>query len=132
MRAHEICIAFDDRLVETHMLKPYEVRVRATYDLIASILDDIRAHPGELRRAVEAADRNIVARAAQPGASLPILFATSEKSVPLTLKGFAFTQTKSEISGDIWTQYDPSKPKDYQVPNWRDLVVTQSAALPAA
>jgi len=132
MRAHEICIAFDDRLVETHMLKPYEVRVRATYDLIASILDDIRAHPGELRRAVKAADRNIVARAAQPGASLAILFATSEKSVPLTLKGFAFTQTKSEISGDIWTQYDPSKPKDYQVPNWRDLVVTQSAALPAA
>lgn len=119
-------------LVETHMLKPYEVRVRVTYDLIAAILDDVRTHPGELRRAVEAADRNTIARAAQPGASLPILFATSEKSVPLTLKGFAFTQTKSDISGDIWTQYDPSKPKDYVVPNRRDLVATQSAALPTA
>jgi murein tripeptide amidase MpaA len=119
-------------LVETHMLKPYDVRVRATYDLIAAILDDFRTHPGELRRAVEAADRNTIARAAQPGASLPIQFATSDKSVPFTLKGVAFTQTKSEISGDTWTQYDPAKPKDYVIPNWRDLVVKQSAALPVA
>ena len=119
-------------LVETHMLKPYEVRVRVTYDLVAAILDDIRTHPGELRRAVEAADRNTIARAAQPDPTLPILFAAGDKSVPLTLKGFAFTQTKSDISGDIWTQYDPSKPKDYTIPNWRDLVVRESAAIPAA
>lgn len=119
-------------LVETHMLKPYEVRVRATYDLIAAILEDIRTHPGELRRAVEAADRNTIARAARPDAALPILFAPSEKSVPLTLKGYAFTQTKSDISGDLWTQYDPSRPKDYVVPYWRDLVATKSATLPAA
>jgi len=119
-------------LVETHMLKPYEVRVRVTYDLVAAILDDIRTHPSELRRAVEAADRNTIARAAQPDATLPILFAAGDKSVPLTLKGFAFTQTKSDISGDIWTQYDPSKPKDYTIPNWRDLVVRESATVPAA
>jgi murein tripeptide amidase MpaA len=119
-------------LVETHMLKPYEVRVRVTYDLVAAILDDIRAHPGELRRAVEAADRNTIARANQPGATLPILFAAGDKPVAMTLKGFDFTQTKSEISGDIWTQYDPTRPKDYTIPNWRDLVVAKSATLPVA
>jgi len=119
-------------LVETHMLKPYEVRVRVTYDLVAAILDDIRAHPGELRRVVEAADRNTIARANQPGATLPILFAAGGKPVATTLKGFDFTQTKSEISGDIWTQYDPTRPKDYTIPNWRDLVVAKSATLPAA
>jgi len=119
-------------LVETHMLKPYEVRVRVTYDLVAAILDDIRAHPGELRRVVEAADRNTIARANQPGATLPILFAAGDKPVAMILKGFDFTQTKSEISGDIWTQYDPARPKDYSIPNWRDLVVAKSATLPAA
>jgi len=119
-------------LVETHMLKPYEVRVRVTYDLVAAILDDIRAHPGELRRVVEAADRNTIARANQSGATLPILFAAGGKPVAMILKGFDFTQTKSEISGDIWTQYDPARPKDYSIPNWRDLVVAKSATLPAA
>jgi hypothetical protein len=119
-------------LVETHMLKPYEVRVRATYDLIVSILDEFRAHPGELRRAVEAADRATIARAALTGASLPIVFGQSGQSVPFALKGVAFTQTKSDISGDVWTQYDPAKPRDYEIPNWRDLVAKQSADLPAA
>nr|WP_026293448.1 M14 family metallopeptidase [Rudaea cellulosilytica] len=119
-------------LVETHMLKPYEVRVRVIYDLVTAILDDIRAHPGELRRVVEAADRNTIARANQPDATLPILFAAGDKPVAMILKGFDFTQTKSEISGDIWTQYDPARPKDYSIPNWRDLVVAKSAMLPVA
>ncbi len=119
-------------LVETHMLKSYATRVRATYDLLAAILDDFRTHPGVLRRAVEQADRNTIARAAQAGASLPILFAASDKSVPFQLKGVAFTQEKSAISGDIWTHYDPAKPKDFEIPYWRDLIVKESAALPAA
>ncbi len=119
-------------LVETHMLKSYATRVRATYDLIALILDELRAHPGELRKATAAADQHTIARAAQAEASLPILFAVTDKPETLTLKGFAFTQTHSDISGDTWTHYDPSKPKTYEVPNWRDLVVTARADVPAA
>jgi murein tripeptide amidase MpaA len=119
-------------LVETHMLKSYERRVRVTYDLIAAILDDLRTHPGELHTAVEAADRNTIARATQPAATLPILFAPSEKSVLFKLAGVAFTQTHSDISGDLWTQYDPAKPKTFEIPYWRDLTVAESAQLPAA
>ncbi len=113
-------------LVETHMLKSYATRVRATYDLIVLILDELRAHPGELRKATAAADQHVIARAAQADASLPILFAVTEKPETLMLKGFAFTQTHSDISGDVWTQYDPSKAKTFEVPNWRDLVVMAS------
>jgi len=119
-------------LVETHMLKSYETRVRATYDLIALILDELRTHPGELRKATTAADQRVVARAAQADASLPIRFAVTDKPETFTLKGFAFTRTPSDISGDMWTQYDPSKPRTYEIPNWRDLVVTTRAELPAA
>jgi zinc carboxypeptidase len=119
-------------LVETHMLKSYATRVRATYDLIVLILDELRMHPGELRKATTAADQHTIARAGQTEASLPILFAVTDKPQTLALKGFAFTQTHSDISGDTWTHYDPSKPMTYEVPNWRDLVVTASADVPAA
>src|SRR6185437_12506266 len=59
-------------LVETHMLKPYAVRVRATYDLVVATLDYVNAHAGSLRKAVTEADADTVAHAA--GRELPILF----------------------------------------------------------
>jgi Zinc carboxypeptidase len=119
-------------LVETHMLKPYATRVRATYDLVAQILQYLNAHPQSLRDAVTKADRNLVERAEHAGVSMPIAFATSEKSEPFTLKGVAFTQTHSDISGDTWAQYQPSQHKTFQIPFWRDLVATRSVTLPAA
>jgi len=119
-------------LVETHMLKSYEIRVRATYDLVALILADFEAHPGELRKATTQADGNTIARASQASASLPIVFDLTDKPVKLVIKGVAFTQMRSDVSGDAWVQYDPTKPKTFEVPYWRDFVVRESAALPAA
>jgi hypothetical protein len=119
-------------LVETHMLKPYATRVQATYDLLVQILDYLRTDAHSLRDAVGAADRNTIARAAQAGAKLPILFKTAEKPDTFALKGVAFSQTHSDISGDIWTQYDPDTPKHFDIPNWRDLVATENVGLPAA
>jgi len=117
-------------LVETHMLKSYEVRVRVTYDLLVGILEDFRAHPGELRKAVAGADANTIAR--KEGTPFPLLFQTGDKPVPFALKGVTFTQTHSDISGDIWTRYDPLQPKDYTIPFWRDLIATKHVPLPAA
>jgi Zinc carboxypeptidase len=119
-------------LVETHMLKPYATRVHATYDLIALILDYLNAHPADLRHAVTGADRNTVERAAQAEATLPIVFKTTDAAVSFTLKAVEFSQAHSDISGDMWTRYEPSKPKTFQIPFWRDLVATASAHLPAA
>jgi Zinc carboxypeptidase len=119
-------------LVETHMLKSYEVRVRVTYDLIVEILEEFRTHPGELRKAVEIADRDTIARAAKGNVELPIAFKTTDKPETYALKGVASTQTHSEISNDLWTQYDPTKHKTIDVPFWRDLVPTKSVTLPAA
>jgi hypothetical protein len=118
-------------LVETHMLKSYEVRVRATYDLIVATLAYVNLHPGTLRKAVLQADADTVARA-KDRAELPIVFKTTDKPVSLTLKGYAFTQQKSEISGDTSVSYDPHAPKTYEVPFYRDLIATESVRLPAA
>ena len=117
-------------LVETHMLKSYETRVRATYDLVVATLEYINAHAGTLRKAVTQADANTVAHA--DGRELPLLYKTTDKPVAFTLKGYAFTHEASDLSGDTWVTYDPRTPKTYEIPFYRDLVVTGSARLPAA
>ena len=120
-------------LVETHMLKPYATRVRATYDLVVATLEHVGRDASALRRAVATADARTQAGAAGAGdAQLPVAFATSKQSVPFELKGYAFTHTTSDISGDTWVSYDPQSPKTYTVPFFRDLVATESVRVPAA
>jgi hypothetical protein len=119
-------------LVETHMLKSYATRVRATYDLVVATLDHFNHHAGELRKAVAKADADTIARARTVDAQLPIAFKTSTQSTPFALKGYAFSQATSAISGDVWVTYDPEKPKTYSVPFFRDLVASESVRLPAA
>ncbi len=119
-------------LVETHMLKPYEVRVRATYDLLVELLRELDTRPGELCRAVDIADRETVASAGAPDAELPLALGTTKHQEPFELRGYAFTQTPSEISGDVWTQYDPARPMTATVPFYRQLEVRESVTRPAA
>ena len=116
-------------LVETHMLKSYEVRVRATYDLVNATLAYVNAHPGTLRSAVTKADADTIARA---GNELPIAFKTTDKPETFALKGYAFSQQKSDVSGDTWVTYDPRAPKTYEISFYRALVATESVRLPAA
>jgi zinc carboxypeptidase len=116
-------------LVETHMLKSYEVRVRATYDLLVATLKYINAHPGSLRAAVTKADADTVAHA---GAEIPVAFKTTDEPITFRLDGYAFSEQKSDVSGDTWVTYDPKTPKTYEIPFYRDLVPTASIKLPAA
>jgi hypothetical protein len=117
-------------LVETHMLKPYDNRVHSTYDLVVSILDEFRTHPGELRKAVEKADADTIARKA--GAEFAIAFKTTDQPIQYPLKAVDYTQTHSEISNDTWIHYDPAKPKTIEVPFWQALQPTKQISMPEA
>ncbi|MCC6560182.1 MAG: M14 family metallopeptidase [Xanthomonadales bacterium] len=119
-------------LLETHMLKSYPVRVRATYDVITAILDDIAAHPGELRAATRQVDVDTAVRAANPEAEYPIQLANAGIAEDFAFKGFEWTITQSEVSGDRWIRYDPRKPKTFTVPFYRQVKVAQSVSPPAA
>lgn len=119
-------------LIETHMLKPYAVRVRATYDLVRQLLAQIDAAPAPLIATNAAADARVIARAGQPGAHVPITFKPSPASTPFELKGYAFTLTHSDISGADWIRYDPHTPRTYRIPNWNELLPDISIAPPAA
>ena len=119
-------------LVETHMLKSYPVRVRATYDLLAAVLDEIAAHQGALRAAVKQADAETVARAGRADASYPIQMANAGRAEDFVFKAYDWTVVESEVSGATWIRYDPTKPKTITVPFLRDLRVAQSVNVPAA
>lgn len=119
-------------LVETHMLKSYESRVKATSDLLVEVLAEVNARPEALRSAVARADRETIARIDDTTARVPLVFSTAAKPEEFQLKGYAYTQTASEISGDVWTQYDRKQPKVFEIPFWRQLEATVSVAPPAA
>lgn len=118
-------------LLETHMLKSYRTRVIATYDLLLSLLERLAAKPGELRAAVVRADAD-AAKLAANATPVPLNFSLSKTSVPFSLQGYVYTNTKSDVSGADWTRYDPRRKKTYTIPNYRDLDVVESVAPPAA
>ncbi|MET0936252.1 MAG: M14 family metallopeptidase, partial [Luteibacter sp.] len=119
-------------LIETHMLKSYEIRVRATYDVVRSVLDVVNADPSALVNASKSADAWATALSSMSGATLPVTFRQDPTPTPFTLKGYVFTQTKSDVSGDIWVQYQPGKDRNYDIQNWNGLLPDVSASIPAA
>jgi Zinc carboxypeptidase len=119
-------------LIETHMLKSYAVRVQATYDLVALLLDYAGRHGADLIKANAQADTATIARASDPAAQVPINFKADPVASDFTLKGFAYTVTHSEISGGSWIRYDPKTPKTYIIPNANGLLPDIIIAPPAA
>jgi len=119
-------------LIETHMLKTYENRVQATVDLVELMLEQINRHPAALLAATAKADADVVARAHDVQAIVPLTFKPDPTPTPFELKGYAFTLTHSDISNSDWIQYDPSKPKTYAIENWNGLLPDLSITPPAA
>ncbi|MBB3227369.1 hypothetical protein FHW69_001992 [Luteibacter sp. Sphag1AF] len=114
-------------LIETHMLKPYKVRVDATYDVVRTVLDYVSAQPDALLQASRLADDW-----AATLTTVPVTYKASPEATPFVLKGVAFTQEHSDISGDTWVRYDPKIKKDYPIQSFNALLPDQSINVPAA
>ena len=111
-------------LVETHMLKPYETRVRATYDLMVALLEELNDHPDELTRAVAASESLVAAAARSPRAEdrrIALTTRTTDKSTPFAFKGVARRLEMSDISGALVPRYTGA-PWDTIIPIFRDLL----------
>ncbi len=120
-------------LVETHMLKPYENRVRGTYDLLVALLEEINAHPRELTDAVAAAEAEVVARGRESDpARREVVLATktSDRSLPFPFKGVATKLEVSDIAGGPVPRYG-NTPWDTVVPLYRDILPTLTVRQPA-
>ncbi|MGH9867316.1 MAG: M14 family metallopeptidase [Candidatus Polarisedimenticolia bacterium] len=113
-------------LIETHMLKSYENRVRGTYDTMRAWLREVNRDPEALRRAVKRADE----LAAGPGpVGLSYKIAPGERSE--TYDGVAFRREPSEVSGAMRIVYG-SDPLETTVVRHGEVVPDVQVDKPAA
>lgn len=120
-------------LVETHMLKPYGARVKATYDLLLSVLEEIHSNPRALVQAVRGAEAEASARATAKDASKRMqVLATSvgERAVPFAWKGVETRWEYSDITGSRVPRYG-STPWDTTVTMYREILPALSVRVPA-
>ena len=109
-------------LVETHMLKPYGTRVKATYDLMVATLEELRARPRELTRAVEQAEAEAIRRPAardSAGRALVLTSKGTDRSVPYEFKGYAWKREWSDLTGS-WVPRYSTTPWDTILPLYRE------------
>lgn len=121
-------------LVETHSWKPYDHRVKVSVDTIIGLAQSVDRHGANWLTLANAAD---AAATHLGGKRLTLDYAsswreTSKAGQPLAeretsggtlidFKGYAYTRTPSEFSGELVTKYDPRTPQVWRVP-LRDTV----------
>jgi len=111
-------------LVETHMLKPYATRVRATYDFVVALLEEIGARPRALKRAVAAAEAEAVARGRAAGpAKREVVLSTrvGARRDSLEFKGWATRWEPSDVTGAPVPRYT-AEPWDSLVPYYHEAL----------
>jgi len=117
-------------LIEAHMLKPYQERVDATYQMLLQTLVILNEEHLQLQQAI--------AQAASQTASdtfrrvpLPLDFEVTEDSVTVDFLGYEYDVVESEISGGDWFRYS-DRPMVYKVPFFNRQRVSVEAELPEA
>ena len=113
---------------ETHMLKPYPQRVKATYDLMQSFIDFTSLNSTRIRQLRQEA------RAAQMvQTSFPLLWKLDRtRSQEILFKGYTAGRKTSEVSGLPRLFYDREKPYEIRVPFYNAYVDTVSVTKPKA
>jgi hypothetical protein len=113
---------------ETHMLKPYPQRVKATYALMQSFIEFTSKNSAQITAL--RAEQKAAQKAQQ---TFPIAWKLDRsRSKEITYKGYASGRKASEVSGLPRLYYDRSKPYDVKVPFYNYYVDTLSVQKPVA
>ncbi|MES2320617.1 MAG: M14 family metallopeptidase [Pseudomonadota bacterium] len=116
-------------LVETHAWKDYPTRVRITRNTVVSVLAQVAEHGTDWMKAGAQAD----ARASKLGGELvPLNYKTTDKARMIDFRGYAYTRTPSEVSGQLMTRYDETRPQVWTVPLRDEIVPDVQARAPLA
>ncbi len=118
------CIGF---VPETHMLKPYNDRVWATYDLMVTIINQCSKDAAEIIRLHKEADE-----AVKTQTSFPLKWELdTTKYDMIDFKGYESTHLISKISGLPVLSYDQTKPYDKKIRFYNTYVPTLTVNKPA-
>lgn len=119
------CFAF---VPETHILKTYEQRVKATYALEECFIRFTSANSARIK-----ALRDDARQAAKTQAVFPIAWALDKsQSATVTFKGYEAGHQPSAVSGLPRLYYDRSKPFDKKVPFYNTYQVKTTVTKPLA
>jgi hypothetical protein len=113
---------------ETHMLKPFEPRVRSTYDLLLTYLETVAAQAPALLAARAAADQALATQT-----QFPLAWEVEDKpTTTVQFKGYEAGHKPSAVSGQPRLYYDRTRPYTRPVPYYNTARATATAAAPMA
>ena len=119
-------------LVENHIYKPYEQRVKATYELLRICGQIVNADYANLKKSIALSDE-IVASSAFRTAPLTLKYKVSRTdSVMVDFKTWGKKTVKSDLSGADWTTFDYNNPITISTGYYSTPEVVQSVQLPDA
>ncbi|MFI5203491.1 MAG: M14 family metallopeptidase [Flavobacteriales bacterium] len=112
--------------VETHMLKPFDQRVKATYDGLVSMLDISATHAENIYKTKTEAD--IHTSKLNDLALNYQIDTTRVKKIPF--KGFLYSYPVSTVTGLPILKYDVSKPITWQIPFYENCTASHHVSKP--
>jgi hypothetical protein len=116
-------------LVETHSWRTYRERTESTYHTLQAVLEDAKLHAAAWVAAETSAER---ADAALGGTDVALSWTTGPHKTEIEFRGYAYEQTKSEISGGIRIVYDEKTPQIWRIPLYDRLVPKTTVRVPRA
>jgi hypothetical protein len=97
---------------ETHMLKPYDQRVKSTYELMKSFIDFTSKNSEKIKQL-----RDQTKQSVKTQAEFPVAWALDRSQFDKRIyKGYAAAYKASDVSGQRRLYYDRSKPYEKEVP----------------
>ena len=119
-------------LIENHIYKPYEQRVKATYELLRVCGQILNREYAGLKRSVALSDETVASSAfrVEPLELSHQISRTESETVDYLAWGEK--TVKSDLSGADWTVYDYENPITLRLPMYAHPEVQQSVRLPDA
>ena len=114
-------------LVETHAWKDYPTRVRITRNTVVSVLSQVAEHGAKWRAAAARAD---IRAAGLAGAVVPLSYKATDTVRMIDFRGYEYTRTMSEVSGQLMTRYDEKRPQIWRVPVRDEIMPDVQARAP--
>jgi hypothetical protein len=118
-------------LVENHMLKDYETRVSATYELMRVVCQSLNQEASRIKDLNALADQNVSSPAFR-NYEFPVSFAPGPDSVIVNFNGVEYDVETSDLTGGPWFRYHSDKPAGYQIPFYYQQIPDRTVKLPEA
>ncbi len=112
--------------IETHMLKPFPERVKATQDCLEEMILFATKYSSEIENARENAKKEMLS-----AKTYPFKYELSDQADSISFKGYESGHKPSLISKKDRLYYDRSKPYEKLIPNFNTFVARDTILIPA-